>query len=319
MGTAHDYMLQPGSPQTNALNYHLQCWRSSINVICLKYYRNTITLAFNPARHEDVSPALLVRAMEMSKLASRLLPRIRTLLLAVLASSSLPVQAAPLQLQINGSNTIGARLAPQLVEGMLRETGASDIQVQLNQETREHRITAISSGGDAIEVLLHAHGSGTAFSGLVEGTAQIGAASRPIRPNEAEALAQAGDMLSAEAEQVIGLDGLAVIVHPDNPVTALDLEQVAQVFAGKITDWRELGGRAGPIKLYARDSQSGTWETFRDLVLAPRQLELDADARRFASTSALSRSVSSDVQGIGFVGLADIAPARAIALGGLKN
>ncbi len=255
----------------------------------------------------------------MSKLASRLLPRIRTLLLAVLASSSLPVQAAPLQLQINGSNTIGARLAPQLVEGMLRETGASDIQVQLNQETREHRITAISSGGDAIEVLLHAHGSGTAFSGLVEGTAQIGAASRPIRPNEAEALAQAGDMLSAEAEQVIGLDGLAVIVHPDNPVTALDLEQVAQVFAGKITDWRELGGRAGPIKLYARDSQSGTWETFRDLVLAPRQLELDADARRFASTSALSRSVSSDVQGIGFVGLADIAPARAIALGGLKN
>lgn len=250
----------------------------------------------------------------MSHLSSLLLTRIRLFLLAGLVSLSLSALAAPLQLQINGSNTIGARLAPQLVEGMLRGTGASDIQVQLNQETREHRITAISSEGDAIEVLLHAHGSGTAFSGLVEGTAQIGAASRPIHPNEVQALSHAGDMLSAEAEQVIGLDGLAIIVHPDNPVATLDLEQVAQVFAGKITDWHDLGGRAGPIRIYARDSKSGTWETFRELVLAPRQLELSADAKRFASSNALSRSVSNDVQGIGFVGLADIAPARAIAL-----
>ena len=250
----------------------------------------------------------------MSHLSSLLLTRIRFVLLAGLVSFNLSALAAPLQLQINGSNTIGAQLAPQLVEGMLHETGASDIQVQLNQQTREHRITATSSEGHAIEVLLHAHGSGTAFRGLMDGTAQVGAASRPIRPGEVDALAEAGDMLSAEAEQVIGLDGLAIIVHPDNPVTVLDLEQVALVFAGEITDWRELGGPAGPIRLYARDGNSGTWETFRDLALKPRQLELDADARRFASTSDLSRSVGNDRNGIGFVGLSGIAPSKAIAL-----
>lgn len=250
----------------------------------------------------------------MLKTTPELCARLQPLLLAGLLGLSLPLQADPLHLTINGSNTIGAQLAPQLGEGMLHETGASDIQVQLNQETREHRITATSSEGRAIEVLLHADGSGTAFSGLMDGTAQVGAASRPIRPAEAEALAKAGDMLSAEAEQVIGLDGLAIIVHPDNPVTALDLEQVAQVFAGRITDWRELGGPAGPIRLYARDGNSGTWETFRDLVLTPRQLELNADAKRFASTSGLSRSVGSDTQGIGFVGLSGIARSKAIAL-----
>lgn len=250
----------------------------------------------------------------MSKRSSLLFPRIRTFLFAGLVGFGIPAQAASLQLQINGSNTIGAKLAPQLVEGMLREAGASDIQAHLNPDTREHLITAISSEGDSIEVSLHAHGSGTAFKGLAAGTAQIGAASRPIHDDEALALATAGDMLSAEAEQVIGLDGLAVIAHPDNPLTALDLEQLAEVFAGRITDWRELGGQPGPIKLYARDSNSGTWETFRDLVLTPRQLELAADAKRFASTSALSRSVAGDIHGIGFVGLSGIAPSKAIAL-----
>lgn len=140
----------------------------------------------------------------MSKRSSLLFPRIRTFLFAGLVGFGIPAQAASLQLQINGSNTIGAKLAPQLVEGMLREAGASDIQAHLNPDTREHLITAISSEGDSIEVSLHAHGSGTAFKGLAAGTAQIGAASRPIHDDEALALATAGDMLSAEAEQVIG-------------------------------------------------------------------------------------------------------------------
>lgn len=86
----------------------------------------------------------------MSKRSSLLFPRIRTFLFAGLVGFGIPAQAASLQLQINGSNTIGAKLAPQLVEGMLREAGASDIQAHLNPDTREHLITAISSEGDSI-------------------------------------------------------------------------------------------------------------------------------------------------------------------------
>ena len=250
----------------------------------------------------------------MLKRSRGLAPRIRTLIFAGLAGISLPALSADLRMHINGSNTIGAELAPQLVEGMLIESGASDIQLELNQDTREHLIRAVSNDGQSIEITLHAHGSGTAFRGLMDGTAQIGAASRAIRSAEVDTLTEAGDMLSAMAEQVIGLDGLAVIVHPDNPVSALDLEQVAQVFAGRITDWRELGGTPGPIKLSARDDSSGTWETFRDLVLKPRGLELKTSANRFASTSALSSAVTNDIHGIGFVGLSGVASAKAIAL-----
>src|SRR5690606_41819789 len=108
-------------------------------------------------------------------------------------------------------------------------------------------VTAVRADGNSIEVRIHAHGSGTAFKGLTDRSAQIGAASRPLRQAEARDLAAAGDMLSADAEQVIGLDGIAVIVHPDNPIQTLDLDQIAQVFAGWITDWRELGGLPGQI------------------------------------------------------------------------
>lgn len=240
--------------------------------------------------------------------------RVSRLLMAGLMILSAPTQAADLHLQINGSNTIGAELAPRLVEGMLLANGASDIRSDLNQTNREHRITAVSLDGRSIEVRIHAHGSGTAFKGLKDGSAQIGAASRPIRQAEARDLAAAGDMLGAEAEQVIGLDGIAVIVHPDNPIQTLDLDQIAQVFAGQITDWRELGGLPGPIHIHARDGNSGTWETFRDMVLSPRQLELATSAQRYASTSELSLSVRRDIGAIGFVGLSGIAPSRALAV-----
>src|SRR5690554_4087765 len=251
--------------------------------------------------------------MDMSVFSSLRSARVSRLLLAGLIILSAPTQAADLHLQINGSNTIGAELAPRLVEGMLLANDASDIRADLNQTTREHRITAVSVDGHSIEVRIHAHGSGTAFKGLKDGSAQIGAASRPIRQAEASDLA-AGDMLSADAEQVIGLDGIAVIVHPDNPIQTLDLDQIAQVFAGQITDWRELGGLLGPVHIHARDGHPGTWETFRDMVLSPRQLELATSAQRYASTSELSLSVRRDIGAIGFVGLSGIAPSRALAV-----
>src|SRR5690606_979959 len=91
-------------------------------------------------------------------------------------------------------------------------------------------------------------------------------------------------------------------------------EQIAQIFSGKITHWDQVGGGQGRIRLYARDSNSGTWETFRDLVLSPKRLELHPEARRFESNADLSHTVSSDINAIGFVGLASVAQAKALAV-----
>ena len=250
----------------------------------------------------------------MLKIAPGLPARLLKFALAGLVCLSFQSLAAPLQLQINGSNTIGAQLGPLLVERMLQELGATDINVQLNAEPQEHRITAVSALGEPIEISLNAHGSTTGFTGLIDGTGQIAAASRPIKDSEVEALKDAGDMLSKEAEQIIGLDGLAVIVHPDNPLDILNVEQIAQIFSGQVTDWAQFGGQQGKIRVHARDSNSGTWETFRDLVLKPRQLDLQADAQRYESNADLSRAVSSDRNAVGFVGLAYIQQAKALAI-----
>lgn len=240
--------------------------------------------------------------------------RIRYQYIVLAALLGLTLHAHALELTLKGSNTIGALLAPRLVEGMLKASGARDIRVQLHSDGREHLISATSAEGEPITIRISAQGSSTGFSGLLDRSGQIALASRPIRTDEVQALAAAGDLRSLQAEQVIGLDGLAVIVHPDNPLGALSVEQLAAIFSGQINRWEQLGEHRGAIRLYARDSQSGTWETFRDLVLAPVQRELHASAYRYSSNAALSRDVSFDVNGIGFVGLDSIGRARALAL-----
>jgi len=140
-------------------------------------------------------------------------------------------------------------------------------------------------------------------------------ASRAITESERAALRAAGlgELASVATEHVIGLDGIAVIVHPGNPLSALDRGALHDIFTGKVTDWSELGGAAGPITVVARDDDSGTFETFRTVVLAGESLR--AGARRIADSRALSDAVAGDASAIGFIGLAYVRSAKAVAIG----
>ncbi|MDR6236752.1 substrate-binding domain-containing protein [Pseudomonas oryzihabitans] len=142
----------------------------------------------------------------------------------------------------------------------------------------------------------------------------MAAASRPINDSEATTLAALGDLRSKDAEYVIGLDGLAIIVHPGNPLRELDLQQLAQIFAGDVSDWQQLGGKPGPIHLYARDDRSGTYDTFRELVLAPAGKRLSQSAKRYESNDELAQQVAGDPAGIGFTSLAAAAKLPTLAL-----
>jgi phosphate transport system substrate-binding protein len=113
-----------------------------------------------------------------------------------------------------------------------------------------------------------AHGSSTGFTALKTASADLAASSRPIKDSELLDLEALGDLKSAEAEQVIAIDGLAIILHPRNPLKQLDTEQLARIFSGEVKTWEDLGGHGGSIHLYARDDQSGTYDTFKELVLA---------------------------------------------------
>ncbi|BAU74218.1 substrate-binding domain-containing protein [Metapseudomonas furukawaii] len=227
--------------------------------------------------------------------------------------SVLAAEVAP-SLRIQGSNTIGAKLGPALVRGMLEEEGIRGIRQVPGERENEVHIEGQDAQGRAVRIELAAHGSSTGFSALGDGSADLAASSRPIKDAEAQALSAFGDLRSPYSEQVIAIDGLAIILHPGNPLRALSTAQLAAVFAGEVSTWEELGSQGGAIRLYARDDQSGTYDTFKELVLARQGKSLAAGAQRFESSDRLSAAVSADPQGIGFVGLASIGQARALAI-----
>ncbi|AHD15182.1 membrane protein [Pseudomonas sp. FGI182] len=239
------------------------------------------------------------------------MPRLLVLLLTLLPLATL---AEPANLRVQGSNTIGATLLPALVQGQLRAQQATAIEQYPGKLANETVITARDTRGQPLRIDIAAHGSSTGFVALGHGEADLAAASRPINDNEASQLQALGDLRSAAAEQVIGLDGVAVIVHPDNPLPQLTTEQLAQIFAGQIQRWEQLGVSGGAIHLYARDDRSGTFETFKALVLEPQHGELSPKAQRFESSDELAARVSTDRQAIGFSSLAAVHGAKVLAV-----
>jgi phosphate transport system substrate-binding protein len=216
-------------------------------------------------------------------------------------------------LRLSGSNTIGAALAPALAEEFFARQGATEIKILPGDRDDEVRVQGTLPGEHAPQVIeIHAHGSATAFEDLANGRADIGMASRRIKTEEVARLSSLGDMMSPESEHVLGLDGIAVIVSKSNPVRALAKDQIAQIFKGEDSNWSQVGGLDGPINLYARDDRSGTYDTFRNLVLG--NAPLAPFARRIEDSRKLSDSVAGDSNGIGFVGLAYIREAQVIAV-----
>ncbi|NRA24730.1 MAG: substrate-binding domain-containing protein [Oleispira sp.] len=213
---------------------------------------------------------------------------------------------------LQGSNTIGARLAPELVKAFLLAKGAAEVIVVAGEN--ESRINAKMGPRQVpVWVDIAAHGSGTGFDGLLKGSADIAAASRPAKPKEIKALAGFTDLTDERSEHIIGIDGLAIIIHPQNPIQQLSVKQVALIFSGQINDWSQLGGRRGKINLYSRDDRSGTWDSFKRMVLGKNHT-LDVAAKRFESNDNLSDEVSADIDGIGFVGLPSVRKAKLIAI-----
>ena len=85
-----------------------------------------------------------------------------------------------------------------------------------------------------------------------------------------------------------------MIINPSNPIRSLSVAQVADIFSGTLTDWSQVGGKAGAITVYARDDKSGTYDFFKEAVLKSHGKTLAANAQRFEHSMKLSESVSGD-------------------------
>ena len=215
------------------------------------------------------------------------------------------------KLGIHGSNTIGAQLMPDTIEKFAEQEGYTlEKIVGADAEQVQYKITA-GDGKNLGSIDLQSHGSNTAPPDLLQGKAQIGEMSRPIKAEEVKAITDAGIALNTS---IFALDGVVVLVSPQNPVSALDLDQIAKIFAGQIKDWSEVGRTPGPIHLYARDAKSGTYDTFDNLVLKPASLKISAEAKRFESSPGLSDETARDPDGIGFAGFAYVRNAKPLAI-----
>ncbi|MCV0371581.1 phosphate ABC transporter substrate-binding/OmpA family protein [Filomicrobium sp.] len=230
----------------------------------------------------------------------------------------IPAKLAPLaasgKMAIAGSHTIGHALMPALIEAYADTLGLS-VSTAVGSDPKNTTVKLTSSDGrHAGTIDLRRQGSDTAFTELRAKTSELTMSSRPIADLEATGLAAAGlgNMHAPTHEHVLALDGLVVLVSPDNPVVAITITDLARVFAGEITDWSELGGREGAINLYAPADGSGTLDTFQTLVLEPNGKQMAESAKRTSDDAERSNWIIADPSGITFASIAYQRNAKAL-------
>ncbi len=192
-----------------------------------------------------------------------------------LATLTIAVSAnAQNKLVIKGSDTLGAKMVPQIAE-------------------------AYKASGSSVTFEIAAEGSSTAFSNLLAGTADIGMSSRAVKDTEVAKFAAKGQKLE---ETIAAWDMIAVIVNNRNPLKKLTTKQIEGIFTGEITDWSEVGGSPGKISVYTRNTSSGTYKTFQDMAMKKR--DYGSRTQKMAGNEQIATEVGRNANGIGYVGLA---------------
>lgn len=175
----------------------------------------------------------------------------------------------------------------------------SDTVLPIAQQTAEQFMKQHPDG----RVTVTGGGTGVGISALMDNTTDIAMASRPIKFSEKMQIKEAGEEVE---EVIVAYDALAVVVHPSNPVKQLTRKQLEDIFRGKITNWKQVGGEDQKIVVYSRETSSGTYEFFKESVLKNKNYM--AGSLSMPATGAIIQSVSQTKGAIGYVGLAYVSP-----------
>lgn len=175
----------------------------------------------------------------------------------------------------------------------------SDTVLPIAQQTAER----FMSTHPEARVTVTGGGSGVGISALLDHTTDIAMASRSIKFSEQMKAKSAGEDLE---EVTVAYDALAVVVHPSNPVKQLTRQQLEDIFRGKTTNWKEVGGEDRKIVVYSRETSSGTYEFFKESVLKNKNYM--SGSLSMPATGAIIQSVSQTKGAIGYVGLAYVSP-----------
>lgn len=200
--------------------------------------------------------------------------KLKHVILAAMSLGLTMVTARAERLVIKGSDTLGAKLVPQLAE----------------QFKAQHAGTTFD---------IAAEGSTTGIAALTDGTAAIGMSSRRAKPGEVAAANAKGVNMKPT---IVAYDGIAVIVNAANPLKGLTKKQVEQIFTGEVADWSAVGGNAGKISVYTRNTSSGTYSDFKELAMKKR--DYAGGSQKMAGNEQIASEVGKNQNGIGYVGLA---------------
>jgi len=193
----------------------------------------------------------------------------------LIASAALMTMAGAQTLSLKGSDTLGAKLVPQLAEAFK------------------------AAGNKGVKFEIAAEGSTTAFPALANGTAQLGMSSRKIKDDERTFCKTKGVYIK---EHPVCHDMICVIVNKNSPLTALTKAQVAKIFTGQVKDWSEIGGAPGKISIYTRNTSSGTYKDWQKLAMGGR--DYPSSSQKLAGNEQIAQEVAKNKNGIGYVGLA---------------
>lgn len=181
---------------------------------------------------------------------------------------------------IKGSDTLGAKMVPQIAEAFKAKMAKQGVEV-------------------AFEIA--AEGSSTGVASVIDGTAEIGMSSRDPKDKEvAKAKAKGVDMKTV----TVAKDGIAIIVNESNPIDSISIEEIELIFSGDVTDWSGVTAQTGSISAYTRNTSSGTYAVFQKLGMNSR--DYGADTQKMAGNEQIAAEVAKNPNGIGYVGLAYI-------------
>ena len=198
-----------------------------------------------------------------------------------------------------GSNNNGDATSSQ------DQSGTSQTQTQLSGTVNTDGSTSMESVvkalGEAFKELnpdvtvnYSGTGSGTGIQSAIDGTCDLGLSSRALKDEE---------KTNGAVENIVALDGVAVVINPANGVEDLTVEQIAQIFTGEITNWSELGGTDGEIAVFGREAGSGTRGAFEEIVGVEDACKY---TNEYSSTGDVIGNVASNPNAIGYASLSAV-------------
>ena len=200
----------------------------------------------------------------------------------------------------NNSNTTPDDNSGDAITGTVSTDGSTSMEKVIGALSE-----SFMGANDGVTVNYNPTGSGSGITAVQEGTCDIGLSSRALKDEEKAA---------GLKETVLAYDGIAIIVHPDNPVSDLTLEQIAKLYTGEITNWKDVGGNDAEVVLIGREAASGTRDGFESITGTKDKCQY---RQELTSTGDVITAVSQNPDAIGYASLASIKDTdKALNVGG---